>query len=119
MLSLPKKKVTPFSKKKLLTTEKVTTSEEVGRGNKNVDDMKEAVVKTLRKDLDNFEYKSKGPTGWFNIDHNFLKRKVSTLEPDFYDFYNEKDIEGQDMEPYITFIVPFYSTKLNLFMRKN
>ena len=32
---------------------------------------------------------------------------------------HEKDIEGQYMEPYKTFLVPFGSTKLNIFMRKN
>ena len=35
MLLLPKKKVTPFPKKKLVTSEKVTTSEEVDKGTKN------------------------------------------------------------------------------------
>ena len=46
--------------------------------------MKEAVVTTRRKDSDKFESQSKVSTGWFNIDHEFLKRKFSTLKPEFY-----------------------------------
>ena len=46
--------------------------------------MKEAVVTIRRKDSYKFEGKSKGYTGWFNIDHEFLKIKFSTPEPDFY-----------------------------------
>ena len=76
----------PLSKKKLLTTKKVETSEEVDKGNKNLDDMKEAVFTIRRKDLDNFEGQSKGSTGWFNLDHEFFKRNVSTLELHFYNF---------------------------------
>ena len=45
--------------------------------------MKEAVVTIRRKDSDKFEGRSKGSTGWFNLDNEFLKRKISTLEPDF------------------------------------
>ena len=82
-----------------------------------MDDMKEAVVTIRRKDLDNFECQSKGSTYWFNRDHEFLKRNCFTLERDFYRGKYEKYIEGQDMEPYKTFLVTFNSTKLNLFMR--
>ena len=46
--------------------------------------MKEAVVTICRKDSDKFEGKSKGYTGWFNLDCETLKRKIFTLEPDFY-----------------------------------
>ena len=42
--------------------------------------------------------------------------KVSTLELDFYNFHYEKDIDGQDMEPFKIFLVLFDSTKLNPFM---
>ena len=59
----------PFLEKTLLTTEKVTTSEEVEKDTKKLDDMKEAVVPIHRKDLDNFEGQSKGSPGWFNLDH--------------------------------------------------
>ena len=45
---------------------------------------KEAVVTVRRKDSDKFESQSKGYTGWFNLDHEFLKIKVSTPELDFY-----------------------------------
>ena len=90
---------TTLSKKKSLTTEKVTTSEEVDKGTKKLNDIKEAVVTIRGKDLDNFEGQYKGSTGWFNLDHEFKKMKISTLEPDFYNFYYEKDIEVQYMEP--------------------
>ena len=93
---------TPFSEKKLLTNEKVTTSDEVHKRNDNIttseevvkgtdevhrrtenittneevykgtgklEDTKEAVVKIHRKDSDKFEGRSKGSTGWFNLDH--------------------------------------------------
>ena len=49
--------------------------------------MKEAVVTIRRKDLDNFEGSSKGSTGWFDIDNDFLRGKFSTLEPDFYTLF--------------------------------
>ena len=57
-----------------MTSEKVTSSEEVDKGTKKLDDMKEAVVTIHRKYLDNFEGKSKGSTGWFNIDHELKKK---------------------------------------------
>ena len=76
--------------------------------------MKDAVVTIRGKDSDQFEGQSKGYTGWFNIDHDFKKRKISTLEPDLYKNLYEKDIEGQAMEPYKTFFVLFDYTKLNL-----
>ena len=102
---------TPFSEKKLLTNEKLTTSdevhkrtenistseevvkgtdevhkrtqndtkdEEVDKGTKILEDMKEAVIKICGKDSDKFEGRSKGSTVWFNIDHEFLKRKLYT-----------------------------------------
>ena len=46
--------------------------------------MKYAVVMICRMGLNTFEGQSKRSTSWFNIDHEFLKRNVSTLEPDFY-----------------------------------
>ena len=70
MSSLQKKKVTPFSKKKVVTIEKVTPSEEVDKGTKKLDDMKEAVVKIHTKDLYKFEEKSIGSIGWFNLDND-------------------------------------------------
>ena len=44
----------PFLKKILLTSEKVTTSEEVYKGAKILIDIKEEVVTIRWKDLDNF-----------------------------------------------------------------
>ena len=66
------KKVTPLLKKQVVTSEKVTTSEEVEKCNKNLDYMKVEVVKTRRKDLDNFEGQSKGSRGRFNLDHDLF-----------------------------------------------
>ena len=66
-----KKKVTPLLKKTLLTSEKVTTSEEVEKDTKNLDNMKEAVVTIRMKDLDKFEVQYKGSKGWINLDHEF------------------------------------------------
>ena len=68
MLLLPKKKVIPLLKKKVVTSEKIKTSEEVDKGTAKLDHMKEAVVTIRRKYLDNFEGKYKGSTGWFNLD---------------------------------------------------
>ena len=75
---------TPLSEKRVLTTENVTTSEEVDKGTENFKDTREAVVMICRKDSDNFEGQSKRSTGWFNLDHEFLERKFSTIEPEFY-----------------------------------
>ena len=55
-------------------TDKITTSEEVYKGSEKLEDMKESVVKIRRKDSDNFEGRSKGYTGWFNIDHELKKK---------------------------------------------
>ena len=79
--------------------------------------MKEAVATILRKDLDNFEVQYKGSTGWFNLDHEFKNESFLHLNRTSMIFY-EKDIEGQYMEPYKTFLVMFDSTKLNLLCAK-
>ena len=67
-----------------MTSEKVTTSEEVEKGNKVLDDMKGAMVTIRMKDLYHFEGQYKWPTSWLNLDNGFWKRKFSSLEPDFY-----------------------------------
>ena len=54
MSSFPTKKVTPLPKKKIVTSEKFTLNEEVDKGTKKLDDMKEAAVTISMKDLDNF-----------------------------------------------------------------
>ena len=46
--------------------------------------MKDTVAPIRRKDSDKFEGRSKGYTGWFNLDREVLNGKFSTLEPDFY-----------------------------------
>ena len=84
MLLFPKKKVTPLPKKKVVTSQKVTPSEEVGKGTRNLDDMKYAVVTIRNKYLDNFEEQSIGSTGWFNLYPEWLKIKFYTIKPDFY-----------------------------------
>ena len=66
--------------------EKITTNEDVDKGTEKLEDMKQEVFTIRNKDSDKFEGKSKGSTGWFNIDHVFLKRKVSTIEQYFYIF---------------------------------
>ena len=42
-----------------------------------------------------------------------VTNNFSTLEPEFYKKI-EKDIEGEDIETYKTFVVDFYNNKLNL-----
>ena len=42
-----------------------------------------------------------------------MVEKTSTLEPDFYTYMIEMNIEGQDVEAYITFVLPLDNTKLN------
>ena len=71
MSSLLREKVTPFSKEIVVTSEKDTSSEEVDKGNKILDDMKEAVVTIRKNNLDNFEGQSIVSSGWFNLDHEF------------------------------------------------
>ena len=66
---------TPLSENNVLTTEKIRTSEEVDKGTKKLEYMKYAVVTICRKDSDKFDGQSKGSTGWFNIDNEFLKIK--------------------------------------------
>ena len=51
---------------------------------KILEDMKQSVVTIRRKDSDKFEGQSKGYIGCFNLDNEFFKRKMSTLEPDLY-----------------------------------
>ena len=63
---------------------KITTNKEVGKGTEKLEDMKESVVTIRRKYSYNFQGQSKGYTVWFNLDHEFLGRRLSTLEPDFY-----------------------------------
>ena len=76
--------------------------------------MKQTVVTICRKYSNHFEGQSKRYTGWFNLDHEFLRRKFSTLETDLYTKLYEKNMGGQDMKPYKMFLLQFDTTKLNL-----
>ena len=42
------------------------------------------MVTIRRKDLYKFEGQYKGYTGWFDLDHDIFKIKISTLEQDLY-----------------------------------
>ena len=84
MSLLLKTKVAPFPKKQLILSEKVTPSEEVEKGTNILNNVEEPVLMTHEKYLDNFQGKYTASTGWFNLDNEWLKRKVSTLEPEFY-----------------------------------
>ena len=116
---VPKKKVAPLPKKKVAPNEKVTPSKQALKGTIFLDDMEEPVVIISRQDLDNFRGKSTASTGWYNPGHEWLNRKISTLEPDFYEKLFENIIEGQDIETYKTFVVLLGYTKLNLSMRND
>ena len=54
-------------------TEKIKTNKDVDKGTERLEYMKEEVVIICIKDSDKFEGQSKGSTGWFNLDHEFLK----------------------------------------------
>ena len=56
---------TPFPKKKSCT-------KDIDKGIDELEYMKEAVVIIRRNDSDKFERQSKGYTGWFNLDSDFL-----------------------------------------------
>ena len=78
--------------------------------------MEDPVVPIRRKYLDNVQWHSTRSTCWFNLDHEQLKINFSTLDTDFYKKRFENNIEGQYIETYKTFVVPFDNTKLNLSM---
>ena len=97
-----------------MTSEKVTPSYDVEKVTNILNDMEEPLVTILSKDLDNFEGQYTGSTSWFNLDNEWLKIKFSKLELYLYKKLFENDIEGQDIEAYKTFVVPFDNNKLNL-----
>ena len=74
-----KGKSSTISEEKMSPSEKVTPSEEVEKGTNVLNDMEKLVVTICRKDLDNFQGQSTASTGWFNRDHERLKRKCSTI----------------------------------------
>ena len=69
-------------------------------------DMKEAVVTICSKELDKFLGQSKVSTDWFKLDSGFFLNNVLQFIQNSIKKI-EKDIEDQDKELYITFIVPF------------
>ena len=100
-------------------TDNITTSEEIDKGSEKLEDTKEAMIRICGKYSDKFEGHSKGSTGWFNLDNEFLKGKYSKFEPDLYEKLYERDSEGLDMEPSRTFLVPFDYTELKPFIQNN
>ena len=78
MLLLPKKKVKPLLKKKLVPSEKVTPIKEVEKGT-NILNYMEAPVHTIhRNSFDNFQGQSTGSTSWFYLDREWLKESFNT-----------------------------------------
>ena len=67
--------MTPLSEKKSLT-------KDINKCIGELEDMKEAVVTIRRKDLYNFEGRSKGYTGWFKLDSGFKPK--STIHSELY-----------------------------------
>ena len=82
-LHLQRKSYT-IAKEKVVTKEKVTQIENIETATKILDDMKEIAVTIHKKDFDNFEERCKVSSCWLNPDHEWFKRKLSTLKPDFY-----------------------------------
>ena len=79
-----KEKSSNIAKEKVASSEKVTSSEEVEKGNNFFNDMEYPVVTICRKGLDNFQGYYIASTDWFNLNREWLKMNVSTLEPDLY-----------------------------------
>ena len=73
--------------------------------------IKKPVVTIGKKNLDNFQGQSTGSTGWVNIDCEWIKGTFSTPEPEFYRICFEINIERQDIETYITFVVTLDNNK--------
>ena len=69
---------------KLILSEKVPPSEGVEKGTNILNDVEYPVLMIREKYLDNFQGKYTESTGWFNLDHKWLKRKFSKLETEFY-----------------------------------
>ena len=81
--------------------------------------MEEPVHTIRRKGLDKLQGQSIESTGWLNLDHEWLKRKLYIPEPDFYKKLFEKDTEGQDIKTYKTSVVMFGNIWVNLSMRND
>ena len=72
-------------------------NEDVDKGTEKLEYTKEAVVTIRRMDSDKFECQSKGYIGWFNLDHESLKRNFSTIEPDFYNFLIKRLLKAKTL----------------------
>ena len=64
-----------IANEKTVPSDKFTPSEEVEKGTIILNDMEEPVHMISGKDFDNFQGHSTTSIGWFNIDHEWLKRK--------------------------------------------
>ena len=42
---------------------------------------------------------------WFNIDHEWSEENFSACEPDFYNFFYQMNIKGQEIKIYQLFLV--------------
>ena len=62
-----------------MPSEKVTPSEEVEKRTNLLNDIEEPVHMIRRKDLGNFQGQYTASPGWFNLDHDWLKRNFSIL----------------------------------------
>ena len=100
-----------FTKKSVSPSEKVAPSERVEKESVTFDDIKDPVVKTHKKDLDNqiekentkkhhFQGQSERSTRWFDIDHEWLEEKFCTRKPDFNTSFYKINTEGQETEKY-------------------
>ena len=69
--------------------------------------------------MDKFQGQYTGSTGWLNLDHEWLKKKFSTLGLYLYSKRFEKNIEGQDTKTYKSFVVQFDIAKMNLPMHND
>ena len=54
--------------------EKKYSTNDFDKGTDELADIKQAVVTIIRKGSDKFEVKSKGSTGWFKLNSDFLKQ---------------------------------------------
>ena len=64
-------------KEEVVTTpllENKSPTKDVDKGTDELEYMKKTVVTIRRKGLDKFEGQSKGSTGWFKVDSEFLKK---------------------------------------------
>ena len=68
-------------KEAVITTqflEKKSLTKDVDKGTGELEDMKQALVTILRKDLDKFESQSEGSTGWFKLDDELGKKSYNS-----------------------------------------